>query len=1041
MRIHRLEIQAFGPFAERQVIDFDELGSAGLFLLNGATGAGKTSVLDAICFALYGSVPGARQTGKRLRSDHAAADLAPQVLCEFSARNRRLEVVRSPAWERPAKRGGGTTTEKASIQLREKEDGAWTAKSSRNDEAGGEIAVLLGMDMEQFTKVVLLAQGDFAAFLRSKADDRQELLQKLFGTDLYRKVERQLQAEASTVRTGLVEQEAELERLRTSALAHAHGLIEPALDEETQSASETFDAILAVLTEVCGGATKQVTAGREEAASASAAIDAARLLAARHQALDAALQEQERLTAQGRDIGQWQQKLLAHRNAQVLAGRLDAVTAAETAHRQAVADVQESLALLLSDTGVAAVAGSGPEDDPAVSDRASGSGKAAVSDGASGPAGAVDQDWSLERLESVRDRVEAQRAVIEAALPDEQRLAELRDRLADNATNLAAERLTQANAHDARQAAVEQLDALTREEAALRGPAGQLEQLKGELAAAAALLETIRTYQKTANRLPAVEQECLKAGRQAIQAEHSWLELMRLRLEGAAAEMAAKLVAGEPCSVCGSHEHPKPATPSGTPLVAAEDEEAAKQAADTAKDLEAQAATRLAQVQQEAAVLRAQGGAEDLELAGQRHAAATASLRAAQQAKVRLTVTETGIRTARGNLEDLETREESASRNVAQLETSLGTLTAAEHELDARLQAFRRGYASLQDRLHELTGTSRLLREAARAARRKLHTDENLHAAGAALKAALPGSGFTSAAQAFAALLPKAEEERAAALLREHDQALARNLASFDQPAVQQARQERADGITAPGEPALARLDEAAATARQALEQAVVYQQVAERTLAAVSSFAQQHAELEARTAPLRERARQVAAIADTARGAGENTYKMSLNAYVLAARLEQVAVAASERLATMSDGRYTLSHTDALAGRNQKSGLGLQVVDQWTGQRRDTATLSGGESFMASLALALGLADVVQQEAGGVDIETLFVDEGFGSLDEQSLEQVMNALEGLRDGGRVVGLVSHVPEMKLRIPTQLHVHKGRTGSTVSVHTAAAALV
>jgi DNA repair exonuclease SbcCD ATPase subunit len=173
--------------------------------------------------------------------------------------------------------------------------------------------------------------------------------------------------------------------------------------------------------------------------------------------------------------------------------------------------------------------------------------------------------------------------------------------------------------------------------------------------------------------------------------------------------------------------------------------------------------------------------------------------------------------------------------------------------------------------------------------------------------------------------------------------------------------------------------------------------------------------------------------LAEAARGAGDNSYRMSLNSYVLAARLEQVAIAASERLVGMSDGRYTLQHSDARAARGAKSGLGLEVVDQWTGHKRDTATLSGGESFMASLALALGLADVVQQESGGVDIETLFVDEGFGSLDEQALEQVMDALEGLRDGGRVVGLVSHVPEMKQRISTQLQVVKGRNGSLLHI--------
>jgi exonuclease SbcC len=180
--------------------------------------------------------------------------------------------------------------------------------------------------------------------------------------------------------------------------------------------------------------------------------------------------------------------------------------------------------------------------------------------------------------------------------------------------------------------------------------------------------------------------------------------------------------------------------------------------------------------------------------------------------------------------------------------------------------------------------------------------------------------------------------------------------------------------------------------------------------------------------APLRERYELVRTVAEAARGGGDNRYKMSLSTYVLASRLEQVAEAATERLLAMSDGRFALVHSDALSG-NKKAGLGLSVIDGWTGNRRDTSTLSGGESFMASLAMALGLADVVQQEAGGIDIETLFVDEGFGSLDEQALEQVMDALEGLRSGGRVVGLVSHVAELKQRIPAQLQVIKGREGS------------
>jgi DNA repair protein SbcC/Rad50 len=167
------------------------------------------------------------------------------------------------------------------------------------------------------------------------------------------------------------------------------------------------------------------------------------------------------------------------------------------------------------------------------------------------------------------------------------------------------------------------------------------------------------------------------------------------------------------------------------------------------------------------------------------------------------------------------------------------------------------------------------------------------------------------------------------------------------------------------------------------------------------------------------------------------NTARMRLSAYVLAARLEQVVAAANERLARMSSARYILEHTvERAAGeksRHGTGGLGLRVIDTWTGQRRDPATLSGGETFIASLALALGLADVVTVEAGGAEIGTLFVDEGFGTLDEETLDEVMDVLDGLRDGGRAVGIVSHVAELRTHIPAQLRVRKARTGSALAV--------
>jgi exonuclease SbcC len=237
-----------------------------------------------------------------------------------------------------------------------------------------------------------------------------------------------------------------------------------------------------------------------------------------------------------------------------------------------------------------------------------------------------------------------------------------------------------------------------------------------------------------------------------------------------------------------------------------------------------------------------------------------------------------------------------------------------------------------------------------------------------------------------------------------------------------------------PAEPAaeVAAATEAAKTAGRAHDEAVA-------TLARAQRMSEQLAALvpELRTRiealrPLAERATEARRLADLAAGQGANTLRMTLSSFVLAGRLEEVAVAASQRLRRMTAGRYSLVHTDGRRGGG-RSGLGLLACDAWTGADRDTSTLSGGETFMASLALALGLADVVTEEAGGTPIEALFVDEGFGSLDEQTLEEVMNVLDGLREGGRCVGIVSHVAELRQRIPAQIRVRKGHSGSSVSV--------
>ena len=198
MRIHRLEVEAFGPFADRVDVDVDELASGGLFLVHGPTGSGKTSLLDAVCFALYGDVPGARRK-QGLRSDHAAPGAVPEVLLELTVGTRRWRLTRSPEWQRPKRRGSGTTREQARVLLEERTDTGWHTVSTRNDEVADVVLDVLGMGLSQFAKVVMLPQGDFAAFLGATPEERREVLERLFDIEVYRDVEDWLSEQRRTL--------------------------------------------------------------------------------------------------------------------------------------------------------------------------------------------------------------------------------------------------------------------------------------------------------------------------------------------------------------------------------------------------------------------------------------------------------------------------------------------------------------------------------------------------------------------------------------------------------------------------------------------------------------------------------------------------------------------------------------------------------------------------------------------------------------------------------------------------------------------------
>ncbi|REE95092.1 AAA family ATPase [Thermomonospora umbrina] len=1006
MRLHRLEITAFGPFSGTETIDFERLSNAGLFLIHGQTGAGKTSVLDAVCFALYGRVPGVRAHADGLHSHHAAPGEAPQVVLETTLRGRRFRFTRSPAWERPKLRGAGTTRENARVVVEESDHGRWTPLSTRIDEVQDLVKALMGMNAEQFCQVALLPQGEFAAFLRAGAEERRKVLERLFAAEIYARVERWLV-------DGRTDTRREVQELRSTAesaadrIAEVAGTVRPGAAgpvprprraEPADEPLEPVEFLLPWSIEAAGQAAtvESVAAALDaecarELTRAGEAADRGRTLADRRRRRAEALRRRADLAERAGERAESAARLDAASRADRVAPLIEA---AETRARQ---DERLRRRAVEARTAVGAmVPAAFPDEvlDKAERDRR-------------------DEAAGLERLreDAARERrmaAEAARIARDAEHLElreaelSARLEELPGRVEEGRAELNALRVRVAGRPGA-EAAVE--DLVRRVEAARRR-----ETVAPALAAAEDAYRTAVDHaQEALDRLQALRQD---------------------RLDGMAASLASELVAGEPCLVCGSPDHPAPAAPrADTPTP--EDEEDAQADHERAQERREDGKARRAELRAELDGL--------LEVTEEPLDALTEALAEAQTSLAALAADAALLddlerRLAQTELELTQAREgrETLLRELTGARTRHDELTAEAARLRASLDEARGEDATLEARIDRLTGEADALRAASDALRESATAGEELRAARDAVDGAASAAGFQGVDDVRAHALDPASQEALRRRLRAFDDEDAAVRALLEDPDLTAAAEEPAPDLVALQDALdLARRDARAASS--ALDRA---RQRRER-LAAL------HAELEAAVAawrPAAERHAVVARLAGLASGNHpDNHRQMQLSAYVLAARLEQVVAAANERLARMSAGRYALEHTTERAAadtgrRKGTGGLGLRVADAWTGQSRDPATLSGGESFITSLALALGLADVVTGEsAGGAEIGTLFVDEGFGTLDADTLDEVMDVLDGLRDGGRAVGVVSHVAELRTRIPAQLRIRKERTGSTAAV--------
>jgi exonuclease SbcC len=1015
MRPHRLRVTAFGAFGGTVEVSFEDLACSGLFLLHGETGAGKTTLLDAIGFALYGRVPGERGKARRLRSDHAGPATPTEVQLEATLGGRRMRITRKPEQERAKLRGTGTTTEQARVLLEEQAGGSWRAVSTRVGEADAEIADLMGMSADQFFQVVLLPQGEFARFLHADAGDRAKLLQRLFGTDRFHAVEEWLARRRKATADEVREAEAGISGM-LARVAQAAGVPVPSDDLEpsddplpSDDPEPSGDPLppAAWAAQLAEAAATAAAAGQAQVAGDRQALDQAldlqrdvERLADRQRRRQDALDTRDRLAAAQADLQDRRAELAAAARAAEVAPAL--AEADRTSRALTQARVREDQARQR------AAAAPGVTEPPAAS---------AAELRAAGQEH-VTRLGRLEALRSVSRQADDEDQAAEAARASAVALAAQVDAATAELENWQQQRPGLSRERD--QAA----------EAGQRLPAVQAKADRYGRAAddASALVKALADKRRQERAWSTAKLEAAELIMRAAR-------LREDRIDGMRAELAATLVNGAPCPVCGSLDHPELCELQGE-RVTREQEEAADAEAAAATERAESTGTRLGAADERVNVLSARlreaGFAEaaDLPEAEVRQLESTARDLAARVRK---------LATAAARHAELQAALEALDQAIADTGKQLAELTeqresglrlAAGADLRAgrhreSLLAQLGGQPDLDTALTTARQAADALTAAADAADATMRAEDDTRRTGDLAVQAAAEAGFTDLEAARRAQRDAPWRAAADQAIREHEassRAVAELLADPDLDVALDPPADLAGARAAVGEARRVH-DDAVAAYDRAKHRAEQLADLAPRLAARLDELK-----------PLADRATEARRLADLAAGLGANTLRMTLSSFVLAARLEEVAAAASERLLKMTSGRYSLVHTDARRGAG-RSGLGLLACDGWTGVDRDTSTLSGGETFLASLALALGLADVVTAEAGGTRIEALFVDEGFGSLDEDTLEEVMTVLDGLREGGRTVGIVSHVAELRQRIPAQVRVHKGQAGSHLTVRT------
>ncbi|GGI75577.1 AAA family ATPase [Shewanella gelidii] len=1008
-----LTMSAFGPFAAKQTVDFTKLGENPLFLINGPTGAGKTTLLDAICFALYGKTTGDEREGSQMRCDMADDALLTEIEFSFILSGNIYRIRRVPEQPRAKKSGEGYTVQKPEAQLycgniQGQESLLVAAKVS---EATAEIESLTGLDVDQFRQVMVLPQGKFRQLLMADSKEREKIFSQLFQTHIYRRIEDKLKQQSSQIRK-LVE---EKRNRRAGVLQSTELASDEVLTAELQQLSKQVDEIEQQKDNVASCLVKL----HQE-------FEQAQQLDTDFKKLAALKLEFKVLYEQEQHIELLQQQVSLGQQAATLAPLLvskqqreQECLAAQQVSQQAQTQLEKALKSLEQSHS----------RQPQMAEAEVEQAQCAV---------------QLEQLEGLKPQfliVQRQQEKLKGVNKQlHEKQIEI-DQLSSELKRVLSNR----------QAGQGQLIELKQQASALL----DIQQRQSELQRISEQFQQWRAksieVSEHRKQLSELKEQGIKIKQQRADSQQ-FLHQVQFRWHaGQAAKLAAELKHGEPCAVCGSLEHPAPAIaelqiPTEQELEAAQakltqNQERYTQAQSDYRNIRQRAEEALVQCEQQRDLIGhyAESSLEQIQQEQQHLALEFTKAKDAQQQWEQVNsqieqwlsqeqTLQNNLETQRAQLHAEKEQVNHLQGQLQQLHQALPSDLASVDAFNQRTQGIQQHLVKLNDKLQKMRQSHLDAEKSAEAAKASVavtqvslvQANDALTKAAALLTEHLLKSAFEDELQLTAAYL---KEEQMSQLRQKVDvyQQQKLSLSAQIEPLAQRLENRES--------PKLATLKEHISSYE--VQQQDILQCWQERSgrLTHLQQTLKQLDMLDGELIKLEQEYSVIGTLSDVANGVTAN--KVSLQRFVLSVLLDDVLIEASQRLQMMSKGRYRLLRKEERAKGNKASGLELEVEDAYTSKVRPVATLSGGESFMAALAMALGLSEVVQAYAGGIKLDTLFIDEGFGSLDQDSLELAIRTLMDLQSSGRMIGVISHVSEMKEQLTTRLDILKSSTGSEI----------